>query len=303
MGHIDRISVFIEVVKQQSFAGAARSLGITGPAVSKQVQRLEHQLGVKLLKRTTRQIALTEEGSTFYQTAGKALSDLDEAEQALLELKSKPTGKLKINAPVSFGNKYLTRPIAKFAKKYPEVDLEVVFNDHWVDVIGEGFDVVIRIGALKDSSLIAVKLADCPISLCASKSYIAEHGTPQAIEELSEFPCIIYNLHTQADEWRFIGPTGQTVMQKPLRAFAADNAEMQLESCLQGVGIAELPSFIAHDSLQSGALVEILPEYKIHPQRGIYTLYPENRYLSARVRLFIETLQETSQSFPWRQSY
>jgi len=299
MDHISRIAVFIEVVKQQSFVAAGRQLGISGPAVSKQIKRLEKQLGTKLLQRTTRQMALTEEGSLLFQKAEKALSDLDEAEQALLELKDKPTGKLKIGAPISFGNQYLVEPIAKFAKQYPQVELEVVFSDHWVDVIGEDFDLVIRIGALEDSSLIAVKLASCPIALFASRAFVDEHGKPQTIDELAQLPCIVYNLHSQANEWRFLSPQGKTIMQKPNRVFAANNAEMQLEACLQGIGIATLPAFSSECYLQNGDLIEILPEYKIHPQRGIYALYPDKRFMSARVRLLIEAIQEASKSFPW----
>ncbi len=299
MDHISRIGIFIEVVKHQSFAGAARALGMTGPAISKQVQSLEKQLGIKLLERTTRHISLTEEGSLYFERARKAIEDLNEAEQQIQELKEKPTGKLKINAPMSFGSKYLTKPIADFAKKYPDVDLEVVFNDHWVDVIGEGFDVVVRIGVLEDSTLIARKLADCPIKLCASKSFIAKHGTPTNIEHISDYPGIVYSLHTQGGEWRFKGPDGKIGMQKLKRTFAANNGEMQLEACLQGVGIAVVPIFNASSYLQSGELVEILPDFEVYPQRGIYALYPQNRYLATRVRLFIDALSDASKQLPW----
>ena len=141
MDHISRVGIFLEVVKHESFAGAARALGLTGPAISKQVQSLENQLGVKLLSRTTRQVALTEEGAIYYDKARKALEDLNEAEQQIQELKACPTGKLKVNAPMSFGTQFLTRPIAAFAEQYPEVELEIDFNDRWADVVGEGFDV------------------------------------------------------------------------------------------------------------------------------------------------------------------
>ncbi len=299
MDHISRVGIFIEVVKQHSFTGAARALGMTGPAISKQVQSLEKQLGIKLLERTTRHISLTEEGSVYYEHASKALSDLNEAEQYILELKSKPTGKLKINAPMSFGTKYLTTPIANFALQYPDVDLEVVFNDHWVDVVGEGFDVVVRIGVLEDSSLIARKLADCPIKLCASKSFIEKYGAPKSIEQIKDFPGIVYSLHSQGGELRFKAPDGQVSTQKLTRTFAANNGEMQLEACLQGIGIAVLPIFNIAEHLRSGKLIELLPEYEIHPKRGIYALYPQNRYLSTRVRLFIDALSGTSKDLPW----
>ncbi|MFT5116436.1 MAG: DNA-binding transcriptional LysR family regulator, partial [Parasphingorhabdus sp.] len=147
MDHISRVGVFLEVVKNESFAGAARALGLTGPAISKQVQSLEDQLGVKLLSRTTRHVGLTEEGAIYFEKARQALEDLNEAEQHIQDLKACPTGKLKVNAPMSFGTRFLTRPIATFAEQYPEVELEIDFDDRWVDVVGEGFDVVIRIGS------------------------------------------------------------------------------------------------------------------------------------------------------------
>ena len=299
MDHISRVGIFIEVVKHASFAGAARSLGMTGPAISKQVQSLENQLNVKLLERTTRHVSLTEEGSLYYDRAQKALEDLDEAEQLLQDLKAKPTGKLKINAPMSFGSKYLTQPIAEFAKHYPDVSVEAVFNDHWVDVIGEGFDVVVRIGVLEDSSLVARKLASCPIILCASATFIEQYGVPTTIDELSQFPSIVYSQHTQASEWRYQHIDGQIGLQKLTRSFAANTAEMQLQACLQGIGIALIPIFYSSEYLQTGELIEILPDYSTYPERGIYALYPQNRYLSTRVRLFIDKLVEASQTFPW----
>jgi len=299
MDHISRIAIFIEVVKQQSFSAAGKQLGISGPAVSKQIKRLEKQLGTKLLHRTTRQMALTDEGSLLFKKAEKAISDLNEAEQALLELKDKPTGKLKVCAPISFGTQYLIKPITQYAKQYPEVELDVVFSDHWVDVIGEDFDLVIRIGVLEDSSLIAIKLANCPVGLFASRTFVENYGEPKSINELEKLPCVVYNQHSQANEWRFKTKKGKSFMQKPNRIFAANNAEMLLEACLQGIGIAVLPAFSSEKHIQSGELVEILPDYKVHPQRGIYALYPDRRFMSARLKLLIAAFQEASKSFPW----
>jgi DNA-binding transcriptional LysR family regulator len=299
MDHISRVGVFIEVAKKESFAGAARALGMTGPAISKQVQVLEERLGVKLLNRTTRHVSLTEEGAVYFELARKAIDDLSEAEQKIQELKACPTGKLKVNAPMSFGREFLVQPIASFAKKYPDVELEVDFDDRRVDVIEEGYDVVVRIGVLEDSSLIARKLSSCPILLCASKSFIKEWGSPDSVSSLAAYPCIIYNLHSQSEDWRYQGPDGVIGSQKLNRKFAANNGEMQMEACLQGVGVALLPIFTAAKHLESGALVEILPDYKTYPERGIYAVFPQNRYLSTRVRLFVDALTECSESFPW----
>jgi len=299
MDHISRVGIFLEVVKCESFAGAARALGLTGPAISKQVQSLEDQLGVKLLNRTTRHVGLTEEGAIYFEKARQALEDLDEAEQQIQELKACPTGKLKVNAPMSFGTQFLTRPIAAFAEQYPEVALEVDFNDRWADVVAEGFDVVIRIGALEDSNLIARKLAPCPIILCAGKKLIEKHGLPNSVEQLSEYPGIAYNRHTQKEDWRYRDNNNVIGTQTLNRNFAANTAEMQLEACLHGLGVALLPAFSADAYLKSGELVSLYPEYSTYPESGINALYPQNRYLSTRTRLFVDWLSNASKDFSW----
>ena len=300
MDPISKVAIFVQVAQLQSFAAAGRALGMSGPAVSKHIQSLENRLGVRLLNRTTRSVTLTEEGALYLERAGKALEDLQEAERRIQELKDCPTGKLKINAPMSFGNQYLVGPIAQFAQRYPEVKLEVDFDDRWVDVIAEGYDVVVRIGALEDSSLIARKLASCPIILCASPAYKAQHGLPEKPSQLPDFPAIIYNKHGQSEEWRYQALNGSRGSARLNRNFAGNSAEMQLEACLQGLGIALLPAFVASKHLDSGALLQVLPELETYPQRGIYALFPQNRHLAIRVRLFVDWLSECSVEFPWQ---
>lgn len=299
MDHISRVGIFLEVAKNESFAEAARSLGLTGPAISKQVRSLEDQLGIKLLNRTTRHVGLTEEGAVYFEKARKALDDLYEAEQQIQELKACPTGKLKVNAPMSFGTQFLTRPIAAFAEKHPEVELEVDFNDRLVDVAAEGFDVVVRIGSLEDSNLIARKLSPCPMVLCAGKKLIEKYGLPESTEQLSNYPGIVYTKHTQKEVWRFQNDNGEILSHTLNRNFCANTAEMTLEACLQGLGVAILPIFSADSYLRSGELVELFPEYKTYPETNIYAMYPQNSYLSTRTRLFIDWLRDSSKSYPW----
>ena len=299
MDHISRVGIFLEVAKYESFAGAARALGLTGPAISKQVQSLEDQLGIKLLNRTTRHVSLTEEGAIYFDKARKALDDLNEAEQQIQELKAYPTGKLKVNAPMSFGTQFLTRPIAAFAEQYPEVELEIDFDDRWADVVAEGFDVVIRIGTLQDSNLIARKLAPCPIILCAGKKLVKKYGLPESIEQISDYPGIIYNRHKQKEEWRYRSNNDVIATQTLKRSFSANTAEMQLEACLSGLGIALLPAFCADAYIKSGELIALFPDYPTYPEPGIYALYPQNRYLSTRTRLFIDWLSNASKDFSW----
>ena len=299
MDHISRVGIFLEVVKHQSFTKAAKKLGMTGPALSKQVKSLEEYLGVRLLNRTTRQITLTEEGALYNERARKALEDLDEAEQQIQELKSCPTGVLRVNAPMSFGKRYLTSPIASFAKKYPNVKMEVDFDDRQVDIIGEGYDVVIRIGALKDSSFVSRKLAACPLVLCSTPKLFEKYGVPQKADDITNFPAIIYSKNGIENIWQYCDEKGKVSFVNLKQKFLGNNGDIILEACLQSVGIALLPIFIVSKYLQSGQLVEILPQYKTHPQRAIYVIFPQNRHLSTKVRLFVDCLTDCSKDFPW----
>ena len=299
MDHISKIGIFLQVVKDESFIGAARSLGITGPAISKQVQSLEDRLGVKLLNRTTRHVSLTEEGAIYFERARKALEDLDEAEQYIQERRACPTGKLKVSAPMSFGIQHLTKPIAEFAKQYPDVELEIDFNDGWVDLVEGGYDVIVRIASLEDSGLVARRLAPCPIVLCASDKFIEQYGLPNSVNDLDILPAVTYSRHEQREQWSYKDKNNQLKTKSLNRAFAANTAEMQVEACLKGVGVALLPIFTAQVYLDSGALVELFPDVKSYPDTGIYVMYQKNRYLSTRSRLFIDCLTKASEQFTW----
>ncbi len=299
MDHVSRVGLFLEVVKQQSFAGAARQLGMTGPAITKQVQALEQQLGVRLLHRTTRQVTLTEEGALYSERARKALDDLQEAEYQIQDLTLRPTGLLKVNVPMSFGAQYLAKPIAAFAQQYSQVRLEVEFDDRWVDVIGEGYDVVVRIGSLEDSSLVARQLARCPILLCATPHWLQQHGLPASPERLKNLPAIVYSKQDNLAEWRYQSPAGVVGSVSLKRNFSANNAEMMLQACLQHLGVALLPIFTVFPYLSSGQLVQILPEYSTYPERNIYAMFPHNRYLSTKTRLFVECLLHSCKTLPW----
>ncbi len=299
MDNISRISMFLAVVKHQSFVGAARAMGLTGPALSKQVQALEDQLGVRLLHRTTRHVTLTEEGFLYSEKARKALEDLEEARLQIQELKECPTGSLKVNIPMAFGQQYLVRPIAGFAKKYPHVSVEVDLDDRRIDMIAEGYDVVVRIGDLKDSSLLIRQLSPCPIILCASATLYNMGKIPDTIENLSTYPAVTYSYLGGQPEWRCRNKQGE-VFTVPLNTnFTTNNSDMMVEACLQGLGVAQLPIFSVASYLKSGKLVRVLPEYETYPERGIYAVFPQNRHLSTRVRLFIDWLAKCSKEFPW----
>lgn len=297
--HISRIQIFLEVARQQSFAAAARSFGMTGPALSKQVQALEDQLGARLLQRTTRQVSLTQEGEIYFERASRALDDLKEAESYLRDLKETPTGLLRINAPMSFGKQYLTKMIAEFARDYPKVTLDIHFDDKNIDMIEEGFDILVRIGALQDSSLIVKQLAPCPIIPCVSPLYVVQNGAPEHPDDLKRHRSVIYTRHGRQNIWRYRHSDGAQGSVALTPSLSANNAEMMLEACLSGIGVALLPIFTAYPYLETGALAQILPDYHTTPTRQITALFPEKKHIGAKTRLFLDRLQTHCRQLPW----
>jgi len=299
MDQISRVGVFIAVVKAESFAGAARALGITSSAVSKQVQNLEQDLQVKLLNRTTRNVSVTEEGAVYYERAARALEDLQEAQEQIYELKSRPRGPLKVSFPQSLGIKYFGQAIASFAAQYPEVELDVSLDERFVDIVNEGFDIAVRIGSLKDTSLIARRMASCPFVLCASIDYLETHGTPQTPDDLADHNVLAFTGNSGLHEWRYRDATGQ-IGQVSLRGnFKADSGDILCSAALQGVGIAILPVFYIAKHLKNQELQAVLPDFVTSPKRDIYAVFQPNRFQSTRQRLFVDHLVLTCKQLPW----
>lgn len=295
---LSRVRVFVEVARLQSFVAAGRALGISGPAASKQVIALEEELGVKLLHRTTRVVTLTDEGHAYYDRVRLALEEMQDAANAIRDMKAAPKGTLKIGAPLSFGHQHLLPTLSGFAKKYPDVRMDIVLEDRTVDVIAEGFDVVIRIGVLQDSSLAVKPLADCPIFPVASAAYLKAHGIPKLPTELKHHRFITYALQGANTEWRFVSVDGKTGSIKNDGALRANTAEMMLQAALDGVGIAILPAFATAPYLKAGKLVRVLPQLETYPRRQIVALMPPSRYRTAKVKLFTDWLGEACAAIP-----
>ena len=299
MDHVSRVGVFIAVVKAESFAGAARSLGITSSAVSKQVQNLEQDLQVKLLHRTTRNVSVTEEGAVYYERAARALDDLQEAQEQIYELKSRPRGRLKVSFPQSLGTKYFGQAIASFAAMYPEVELDVSLDERFVDIVNEGFDLVVRIGSLKDTSLIARRMASCPFVICASVGYLETHGTPQEPDDLVHHNVLAFTGNSGLHEWRYQDGAGQIGQVNLGGNFKADSGDILCSAALKGVGIAILPIFYVAEHLKNQELRAVLPDYTTSPKRDIYAVFQPNRFQSTRQRLFVDHLISTCKQLPW----
>lgn len=287
------IPTYVKVAERLSFSLAARDLGMTKSAVSKHISALEEALHVRLLNRTTRKLSITEEGRLFLEKCSHVMEELGNAERELQNLHSSPSGVLRINAPASFGQTHLASIIAAFACAYPDIRLEVDFSDQFIDIVESGVDVCIRIASLTDSSLIARKLKDCPMVLAASPEYLTQHGEPTHPDELINHRFIEYSHAQRLREWRYRdAATGQEKVAPTTVVMRANHAEMFRQAALAGVGLVFAPMFIFRADIKAGRLVSLLSDYESVPKRSIYALFPHNRFMTAKVRLFIDFLAE-----------
>ena len=284
------IDVFRAVVRQGSFIGAANELGISGAAVSKQIKRLEQRLSIVLFYRTTRSVVPTEAARRLAEQLFRSDDEFDSLLDQLSDAQLSPSGRLRVNVPMSFGELFLRRPIAVYAKRYPEVVVDVDFDDRRVHLVEDGYDLVVRIGVLEDSGLIARRVGDCPLYLCASPDLIASWGHPEAPGDVSAMPAVIYSLASGGISWSCRGDDGETHSVALRPALYANSAGMMLEACLAGVGVAILPHFSCADALASGHLRRLLPGFETVPDRGIYVVYPDKRFVPLKVRSFIDLI-------------
>jgi DNA-binding transcriptional LysR family regulator len=288
MDRLAAMEAFVRVVERGGFTAAAEDLRLSRAMVSKHVQDLEEHLGARLLNRTTRKVSLTEAGRVYYERSTQLLADLAETEGAVGELQAKPRGRLRVNAPVSFGALHLGAAVADYMAAHPEVTVELTLNDRVVDLVEEGYDLAVRIARLADSSLIARRLAPCRMVVCASPDYLERTGRPRTPEDLPGHNCLGYSYGQARDEWRFDGPDGPAAV-RVRGGFQANNGDVLRAAALRGAGLVLLPSFIVGTDLVSGGLVPVLPGYRV-PELAIHAVYPPGRHLSAKVRSFVDFL-------------
>jgi len=284
--------MFVAVLETGSFARAAARLGTSAGQSSKLVSRLEEQLGVQLIKRTTRALAATEVGQAYYQRIKILLDELDVLDASVRQAAGAPSGRLRLSAPTSFGATQLTGVLIDFAREFPAIELDVSFADRLVSLVDEGFDLAIRIGRLDDSSLIARKLCQVRIVLTASPDYVAQHGAPLSPHELVNHNCIIDTNFRDPFNWQFGSITEQGQTSVPVSGrLHFSNAEACLTAAASGLGIARIPSFIAGPSLRQGMLLPILSAMEVTPL-GLYAVYPAARHLALKVRALVDFLAQ-----------
>jgi len=297
MDKFQEMRTFAAVIEAGSFVGAADTLGMSKPAVSRYIADLEARLGVRLLHRTTRKLSLTDEGELFHERCQELLAGLDEAEAEITSRSSEATGVLKINAPLSFGILHLADLWGEFSARHPRVKLDITLADRVVDLIEEGYDLAIRIAALPSSTLISRQLASTRMVLCAAPAYLQRAGTPTHPSELTQHTVLAYSYLSTNDVWRFHGPDGE-VSVKTHPVLTTNNGDTCRAVALQGHGIILQPSFIVGNDLASGALVEVLPEYR-SIELGIYAVYPTRRHVAPKVRVMIDFLREAFHAPRW----
>lgn len=297
MDRLQAIEVFVKVAELKSFTAAAAALDLSRTLVSDRVRDLEDDLGVRLLQRTTRRVALTEPGAAFLERVRVGLAALEEAAAEAASLSIEPRGVLRVNAPVSFGFRHISPAIGGFLERYPQVRVELALNDRVVDLIEQNVDVAVRIGELRDSSVVARKLASCRVLICAAPTYLKRHGAPKHPHDLKDHPCLSYTYMQNGEDWRFTRGDESVTVRVEAR-MRSNNGDAIVAAAASGAGIALQPDFIAGPMLRDGALVEILPGWRA-AEFGVYALYPQGQFLPAKSRAFIDYLVEAYVRPPW----
>jgi DNA-binding transcriptional LysR family regulator len=294
MDHLGDLDVFARVVAAKGMSAAGRELNLSPAVISKRIRRLEERLGVRLLQRTTRQIALTEAGLGFYERVITILSSVEEAEAWATRGRETVRGLLRVSAPTSFGRLHIAPYLNQFLETYEAITVDLVLSDAFVDIVGEGFDLAIRIADLEDSSFVARRLAPNRRLLCASPAYLSRHGTPERLQDLSDHQLISH----AGPEWRLDGPDGP-VQVRVRGSLRTNSSEVVREALLSGVGIALRSTWDVGPDLRDGRVVQVLPAFSGSKRVGIHAVYPSRRHLEQKVRAFVDFLQGLYGSTPY----
>jgi DNA-binding transcriptional LysR family regulator len=290
MGRYTELHSFVQVATKGSFAAAALNEGVTPAILGRRLDALEHRLGVKLMHRSTRGLTLTEQGEQLLEQARQLLREFDEVEASIASSSSSVSGHLSVSAPAAFGRLHIAPHVVDFQARYPELKLSFDFTDSVIDLISESYDMSIRIGEVTDPNYVAIKLFPNRRVVCGTPAYFAEHGEPQALEDLAQHNCLAFNLKGgQQRGWTFLRD-GRQVAVKVGGTLACNDGELLFNWVRQGIGIGWRSTWEIHNELRRGELVTVLDEYAL-PNYDIQAVYPQQRYLPAKVRFFIDYLR------------
>lgn len=296
MNRLFEAEVFVRVVEDGSLTAAAKRLGMTTSYASKLVTRLEQRLGARLLVRTTRKLTLTDTGRAYYERCTEAIRGLEEAEQMATQEQQAPRGTLRVTVPSAFGSLFALGVLAEFKAAYPALILELMFLDRQVDLIGEGFDVGLRIGELGDERLIARRLTTTDRIVLASPAYLERAGTPREPEELAAHECLLYAYHAVPGRWTLQGPRGE-VKVEVAGPMVANHGSMLVEAAARGLGVVYVPLLLAAAELRAGRLRRVLPAWRW--PMGVFAVYPPAPRVPAKTRALVDFLAARMHEPPW----
>ncbi|WP_025873080.1 LysR family transcriptional regulator [Methylobacillus glycogenes] len=286
MDKLKAMQLFVAAVDTGSFAAAGESLGLSPPRVTAQIQELEESLGTTLIVRTTRQRRLTDAGKRYYDSCKSILEDISVAELEAQELGAQPKGRLRISAAVAFGD-VLAGLVSKYLAENPDITVELILNDRFVDIIEEGYDIAIRIGKLEDSTLIARQLGDYRLTICASPEYLAANGTPEKPQDLASHKCLGFTLWRNQSGWRaFLSQLSSS----PMTRLESNNVAALHIAAKNGIGLLLIPRNLVEEDIKAKKLIEILPSY-LPDSMPINAVYPKSRQTSPKLKSFVNFLQ------------
>jgi DNA-binding transcriptional LysR family regulator len=300
MDRIGDLNLFLRVLDLGSISAAARSLDLSVAVASQRLQRLERSLGVRLLHRTTRQLRPTPEGVALAEQGRALVEDLEALTSNLSNTAKGVTGTLRVTLPATFGRQYISPLLPEFMSRHPRLRLHIDLSDQMRDLVSDGLDLAIRIGTLKDSELVAARLATDRRVLCASPEYLRHHGVPKKPEDLAKHECLLMAVSRDAsDTWHLRGPDGNEVAVRVQSRLKSNLGEVIRDAALGGLGISLHSTWHVCEDLRAGRLKQVLPDYRL-PESGIYAVMPERRMVLPRVRAFVESLtQHLGEVPPW----
>ena len=292
MDRLTEMEVFATVVDQGGFTDAAKKMGISKSAVSRHVSSLEARLGPRLLKRITRRVSPTEIGLAYYDRARRVLNDAGEADALVTSMQSAPSGLLRISVATDFGVNHLSPVLGDFLTEFPDITVNMVLNNRYVERISEGFGMAVRIAELEDSTLRARKLTETTKRMIASSGYFEQYGRPEKIDDLNEHKLLHYSNQSNSAVWKLTAPSGEKRQVRTAGWLTVNDSQSLLNACVGGLGIAYLPSFLYADAMAQGLVEEAIPDLPVETQ-GIYAVYPPGRFIQPKVRAFIDYLVHT----------
>ncbi len=301
MDKLDRMKMLVETVAAGSFSAAGRTLGMAPSSITRGIGSLEEDLGIRLMNRTTRRLSLTEAGRLYHERVKRILADVEEATLSVTQLEADPRGTLKLNVPTAFGRRHILPLLPDFLRVYPDLSIDLSLTDAFVDLVEEGVDLAIRVGELKDSSLVARKLAPNRRVVCASPGYFERMGKPKVPDDLCHHNCLIYKRSNDRVVWHLRDPGGGTHDVFVSGDFQTNNTEALQAMTLRGQGVAILPNWLVGDDLRAGHLQAVFQDHDVSPtalDTNIYAIFPYNRHLSPKVRAFVDRLLSCFQPIP-----